>query len=394
MGSPLDGQVSNVVRLRPHEPTAEKTVPWEQPVIAAKLLNEIMLEIQKFVHCSDEVATAATLWITATWNIALTEIAPVCVISAPESGCGKTQMLKLFNCLVKNPLFTGGGTVAYLMRKIELEQPTLLVDEFDTIKGGEELRALFNTGFEANGVFGRCEGVNNKPVEYRTFCFKAIAGIGKPHITISSRAIPLNLQKMATGEQVARMRQRDTSHLFVTRRKLAKLAEQFAVLGDQVCWNGSNLVPDALSDRESDCWELMLGIANEASPEWLKLAQSAAIKIHKSEADAQLKSNFINDIKTVLERKKVSSFTAKELCGWLVFETEMEWAEQKLNPFQLGKKIAGYEIKSNKLTLNGRQDRYYFLHQFHDVFERYGECPKKSVQSVQSVLSKLNQQVT
>ena len=73
-------------------------------------------------------------------------------VTSPEKRSGKTRLLEVLRLLVANPWLTGGTTKAALVRKVDKDSPTLLLDESDAAFSGdreysEALRGVLNNGF-------------------------------------------------------------------------------------------------------------------------------------------------------------------------------------------------------------------------------------------------------
>src|SRR5215204_1869767 len=95
--------------------------------------------IRRFVVLSDTQAVAVSLWVAHTYALASADATPYLSITSAEKASGKTLLLDVLRLLVANPWFTGRTTTAALTRKIERDQPTLLLDESDAaFKGDKE----------------------------------------------------------------------------------------------------------------------------------------------------------------------------------------------------------------------------------------------------------------
>jgi hypothetical protein len=102
--------------------------------------------------------------------------------------------------------------VAY--RHIEFQQPTLLLDEVDTIfspktaERHEGLRALLNAGHRRGAKVPRCIGVSEQIAEFSVFCPKVLAGIGALPDTIADRSIPMRLARKKKDDHLERFQVR------------------------------------------------------------------------------------------------------------------------------------------------------------------------------------------
>jgi hypothetical protein len=124
-------------------------------------------------------------------------------------------LLEVLSLLVARPWLTAGATAAALYRKIEKVTPTLLCDELDARFGGdkeraEALRGVLNSGFNRKGVHSVCfgQGAAMTVLDFKTFCPKALASIGRPPDTIIDRSIVIELRRKLAGRETAQFRQR------------------------------------------------------------------------------------------------------------------------------------------------------------------------------------------
>ena len=184
-----------------------------QPVEAGTILDKVFAFIRRFVSLPESPARVAALWVVHTHVFSAADATPYLAITSAEKESGKTRLLEVFETLVANPSLTGRVTAAVLTRKIDAQQPTLLLGESDAAFGGEKeyaeaLRGVLNSGHRRSGKASCClgQGANMSYRDFSTFCPKAIAGIGKLPDTVADRAIPIRLKRAAPGEGVQRFR--------------------------------------------------------------------------------------------------------------------------------------------------------------------------------------------
>ena len=181
-----------------------------------------------------------------------------------------------------------------MFRKIEQDGPTLLLDEIDAIftakngdDGKEAIRALLNAGFERRATVPRCVGPNHTLMEFRVFCAKALAGIGKLPDTIADRSISISMARRKRGQHVAggplapgyeQFRARDAE---VIAKPIKAALETWATRQQTLASlrNARPVVPDALDDRAADICEPLLVIADMAGGEWPRVARSAVVEL-------------------------------------------------------------------------------------------------------------------
>jgi hypothetical protein len=151
----------------------------------AALLGEISAVLRRFVVMTAAQARVVALWVVHTHVLAAADATPYLAITSAEKRSGKTRLLEVLELLVANPWATGRTTTATLPRKIDAESPTLLLDESDAAFNGdkeyaEALRGVLNTGHRRGGKATVCvgQGASIGFKDFKTFCPKAIAGIG------------------------------------------------------------------------------------------------------------------------------------------------------------------------------------------------------------------------
>src|SRR5262249_8421427 len=119
--------------------------------------------IRRFVSLSEAQARALALWVVHTHAVDVADTTPYLAINSPAKRSGKTRLLEILRLIVAFAWMTGRVTAAALVRKIDKEHPTLLLDESDAaFKGDREyaeaLRGVLNSGHERGGRASLCVG--------------------------------------------------------------------------------------------------------------------------------------------------------------------------------------------------------------------------------------------
>jgi len=180
----------------------------------AELLECCRKWVHRYVVLSREQGLVIAAWVLHTWTIDAAECTPYLHITAPEKGCGKSRLLETLEPIVCNACRTGGMSPAALVRTMDQERPTLLLDEIDAAMGGEKeysevLRGILNEGFRRGGNFRKVEGKKHELRVFHVFGAKAIAGIGKIPETVQSRSLVIEMRRKTHLEEVAAFRMRE-----------------------------------------------------------------------------------------------------------------------------------------------------------------------------------------
>jgi hypothetical protein len=196
--------------------------------------------------------------------------APYVVFSSPAPECGKTTALRACHHLARLPLFTGSMTTATLFRVVDEHRPTLLCDEQDgRLERNEELRLLFNEGFQRGSYVLRCVGDESEPRAIDCFGPKALGCIGSLPKTVESRSILITMER--SRAPLAKFDPLDRPEALA---RLQRQAARWALdhgekLGKVPCVPG-------FDSRLRDKWGPLLAVAEAAGGEWLaKVARAA-----------------------------------------------------------------------------------------------------------------------
>lgn len=376
----LDDEVKQErISKKPDDTPFKDIEPWHEAINPADLLDEITATIKQFIVLDDAQAKGCTLWVAASWFINEIQCAPILLINAPEKACGKTQLLTVLAKLAPRTVQASGISSSVLFRMIEAYQPTLFVDEIETVlKDNEELRGLINAGHTRDSAYvwrSVAKGDDFEPKRFTVWSMKAIAGINAIKLaeTVTSRSIVIELRRKRDDESVERLR-RAEPYLFETlSSKLARFSDDYstAVKASQP------ELPNALSDRDQDNWEPLFQVANVAGGHWPSTAQTIAFTILNTvESPLSSANELLADIQEIFEAKGVVKIKTSELIEALCEDEEKPWATynrgKRLAPRQLSTKLKGYGISSKTIRLNPYETGKGFeVEQFNDAFSRY-----------------------
>jgi hypothetical protein len=358
-------------------------IPEWQPrfIDGSAVLDDVLAYIRRFVSLTGSQARAAALWVVHTYVFATAYATPYLAITSVEKQSGKTRLLEVFETIAARTWLTGRVTAAVLIRKIDAEQPTLLLDESDAAFGGdkeyaEALRGVLNTGHRKGGKSSCCvrHGTDIGFRDFSTFCPKAIAGIGKLPDTVADRAIPIRLKRAAPGEIVERFQPRDVdAEAMVLRERIeawcASIAEGLPGARPDL--------PNALTDRQQDGAEPLLAIADAAGRDWPEAARRALLELcaEAQAFDESIGKLLLSDILQVFVSAGVDRLASVDLVAALSkIETSpwSEWSRGKpLNAAGLARLLRGYGITPHSVRIDEKTPKGYERKDFRDAFLRY-----------------------
>jgi hypothetical protein len=272
-------------------------------------------------------------------------------------------------------LLSGRISTAALVRVVDADRPTLLIDESDAAFKGETdyaeaLRGVLNTGFRRSGSYTMCvgQGANQTPRRFSTFGPKVIAGIGELPDTVADRSIRIELRRRTKAELVEKFRQRDVE-------SVAKpLCDELSTWANHAIPSlaaARPQQPPELNDRAEDICEPLLAIAEQAGVEWQRRAQRAIVSLVGGERnDDDIAIELLHDIEQAFRRDEVF-LASRELVKRLTDLEDRPWADWRNgNPITqraFADRLRPFGIVPSP---NGKV-RGYHLDQFADAWSRY-----------------------
>jgi hypothetical protein len=321
------------------------------------------------------------LWIIHTHAIEATTFTPYLNITSAVPRSGKTTLLQVLALLVAKPWFTGRVTAAVLVRKTDMEHPTLLLDESDAAfqanrEYAEALRGVLNTGYEQGGTYSMCVQVKNdwQPRDFSTFSPKAIAGIGRLPDTVEDRSLPIRLKRKLPNEGCEGFRKR-------------KVLPEAEALSDRTAkWVTRNVkqlrvvepeMPCELNDRQKDVCEPLVAIAELAGADWPARVRRALVELSGAQASREESHGIrlLADIRSCFEENDTDRLKTSVLLYSLTANEESPWAEfQRGNPLTatgLARLLRAFDIRPRDLRFNEAILKGYARGDFEDAFARY-----------------------
>jgi hypothetical protein len=354
-----------------------------EQVDGVMLLDGVAGFIRRFVALSESQARAVALWVVHTHAFDAAETTPYQAVTSAEKESGKSRLLEVVETLVAKPWKTERVSAAVLIRKVDEERPTLLLDETDAAFGSgreyaEALRGVLNSGYRRGGKTSCCvgQGANISPKDFYTFCPKMIAGIGKLPDTVASRSIPIRLKRKAGDERVERFRQRDPKRK-AEAEELQRHIREWTELNLEKLRGAYPGIPEELSDRQQDCAEPLLAIADAAGGEWPQVARRSLIELcaRAQAEDDSVGVRLLSDIKQIFQARGVDRIPSSELAGALAeIETSPwgEWSHGKpLTAPTLARLLRPHDISPECIRIGVKTPRGYLREQFRDAFWRY-----------------------
>jgi Protein of unknown function (DUF3631)/RepB DNA-primase from phage plasmid len=252
------------------------------PEDLAVLLDDTAAALQRFIVMTLEQAQAAALWAASTHVTDAFDLASYLHVTAGTKGAGKSVLMVLLSHVVARSWYSCSVTKAALVRRLDKDRSTLLLDETDQQFADKELASaligVLNAGYSRFLTATICtgQGADIKVQEFSPFGPKCFAGIGALPSTIADRSIVIRLRKKRQSDTVERARDRIVRGTFVALRKRWERWHAGAV---DLLRDARPVLPEALDDRAQDNWEGLLAIADLAGAGWPERARRAAVQL-------------------------------------------------------------------------------------------------------------------
>jgi hypothetical protein len=273
--------------------------------------------------------------------------------------------------LVWRPLLSANATASAIFRIVEMQQPTLLIDEADSfLPENVELRGILNSGHRRGGSVMRTVGDDYEPRTFATYAPCTIALIGKLPATLSDRSVHIDLRRRRADEPVVPYRFDRTGHLDT----LARMTARWVADNAERIRGAEPDVPGGLFNRAADNWRPLLAIADAAGGEWPERARRAA-QCARPDDEESIRVLLLGDIRAIFAERAADRLASAELVEALVAIEGRPWAEWKngkpITTNGLARLLAPFGIVPATIRTGDRTPKGYQRAQFDDAFVRY-----------------------
>lgn len=372
--SSLDQAVTESPHIPQDNLFFDPIIPYRSNVDGLKLFRQITKVLEDYSVLPTGAATAITLWIFLTYCYDHWITLPILLITSPDKRCGKSTLLTSLDCLCFNAISASNISSAAFYRLVDIASPCLLVDEGDTfLASNEALRGVINSGHTKTQAFViRCNGEENRPEKYSTWCPKALAMIGTPADTIYDRSIPIPLTRKLPKEARKRYTADSMNEISKLRSKLLKFTQD----SHKILSSTRPKRLQSTNDRTADNWEPLLAIAQVIGIE--EDAIAAANSLYADNEDELPQSALLlNDIKLIFQTKTIDRIYSVDLVQYLLEMTDRPWGEIRygrgLNQYTLAQMLKPFKVVPKSIRIPGDPSpkRGYLAKAFQDAWERY-----------------------
>ncbi|MDP2298418.1 MAG: DUF3631 domain-containing protein [Pseudolabrys sp.] len=368
--------VTALMENQPEEPPAvqsEEDDPNAPPVFRA--LVELL---RKYTSMKDHEFVAVALWVMHSYRIMDFTHSPKLLLLSPIRGCGKSTVLRMLCRLSHNGLMAGSVTAASIFATINAIQPTLLLDEGDNLKFGQDkdLKSVVNTSHERGHMVMR----GRPPEHFSTYCAMAIAAIGTLPLPLMQRAVVIHMERARV--QLPRFNPDGEGG-----EEVEAMARRLRIWAANAKLNSDPELPDFARNRFRDNWRPLISIADTLGVG--KEARDVALIFVQTTVEEDPAVILLRDIREAFKGYFDDRMTSAELIERLHLIETSPWLEWRgmhydqharpltqqgladlLRPFKIKPRTAWPKGKPRNQTKSAKN---YFLADFEDAWKRYCE---------------------
>jgi hypothetical protein len=265
------------------------------------LVNDAQTFLLRYVaFTTNDLAFVASLWAIATYLWPHFDAFPYLVITSDTKRSGKSRFAELLSFMSSNPRSMGGMTPATVFRSIRDENPTLFMDEAETLssEAASMMRAILNVGYRKGTVIPRMgkQGVE----EWPAYCPKVFILIGDVYDTLRDRAIIIRMKRAEVPSRFLFETAKLDGGDLGTRMK--ELCEEYreAVMTSYTSHDGLEF----LADRDEEIWMPLFAIASVFCPDRITDLQRIAVDMATEKTgDARRHTNLLGAEKDAEEEE-------------------------------------------------------------------------------------------
>lgn len=345
-----------------------------QPVITAPAGRGIVNAVQAFYEQyvtlgSPDYTFAAALWTLGTFLWPHFDAFPYLVITSMTKRSGKTRFGEVMSFVSSNPRSFAAMTPATLFRSIRDENPTLFLDEAETLSSetADTMRAVLNAGYRRGQTIPR---VSKKGVEeWPAYCPKVFILIGDVFDTLRDRSIIVTMQRAEPKMRFVYDHARAEGQAL--RERAASVVEEYQGVIVEHYQRHAGL--PFLTDRDEEIWLPLFAVCEVLAPDRLGELQRVSADLstektsesrryvnllgaEKAAEDDEYARRLLRDLRTVMNADPVI-FTAAALDRLKALPTGpwRKYRGEGLTAIDMGNLLSRFGLAPKVIRTGGRK---------------------------------------
>lgn len=179
-----------------------------------EIYKRVKEQINKYMDLYDErISSMVACWCIGTYIYNLFSGYGYILLTSQKDS-GKSKLLKIIGLISRNSIYVSSPSESVLFRMINGNRPTLLIDDFETLKNEERthyILQILKIGIDEDGAIPRNEKYKDTfiPKNYNCFCPKAVTNTCSLDPITISRCITINLLPTNTEKGKLKPNKRD-----------------------------------------------------------------------------------------------------------------------------------------------------------------------------------------
>ncbi|MGH9468506.1 MAG: DUF3854 domain-containing protein, partial [Terriglobales bacterium] len=242
-------------------------------------------------HAPEGAPVVLSLWALLTYALDPFSTAPYLCLESALPDCGKSTVLDLLEAVCARAEQCSGLTRAVLVRTIEANHTTILLDQGEWLRDKKDesgLMGVLLSGYRRGKPYRCVEGDSHELASFDTFGLKAFCAVRGLSGPLATRCVVIHMERMPAGVELESAEAEDLAPVV---GPLKERCEAFALQSNDAL---RRLVADRprggywpqFSNRERQLWTPLLTIARLCGPEIELRAVAAAELLAGRKAEA------------------------------------------------------------------------------------------------------------
>ncbi len=266
--------------------------PWPHEVDGAALLNAQRAVFPTYSVLPDHADVALALWALYTHCLDVHAVKgehvstfahnPLLVITSLLEDSGKTRLVEILIGLIRRPMAGVHTSRAALVRDLDRDHPTAVLDEADTYQNLDKDYRYILDGAHTRRLAWDTTSIAKDDKYWKSkrrsiYVAIVLALIGDLPRTVMSRALVIRMQRKLESELIADFTAPGEAEKLVPlkRQCIRWAADHLAALK-----TAAPSIPKGLRNRAADCWRPLFAIADLCGGPWPALAREAALALN------------------------------------------------------------------------------------------------------------------
>lgn len=240
-------------------------------------IRDMEAYLSSYLSFTDKQYTfVLALWTLATYMWPYFDAFPYMVITSATKRSGKTRLSELLSFAASNARNFAGMTAATLFRSIRDENPTIFIDEAETLssESADTMRSVLNVGYRKGQTIPRMG--KNGVEQWPAYCPKVFILIGDVFDTLRDRSIIITMRR---GEAPKRFLYE------IAKAEGDDLGKRFAEIAVDSqspifeAYMNTTTTLSFLQDRDEEIWMPLFAIASVVCPDRMEELTRAAVDL-------------------------------------------------------------------------------------------------------------------